>query len=316
MLYVGVDIGGMSIKAGLVGEDGKIIVSKAIPTRASAPSKEIVRDLAGLVKDLVLDNGLSIAQISGVGIGSPGSVDDANGVVRYSCNLNFRKTPVTSIVKEHLRLENVKISNDANCAALGETLFGGGKGARNSVTITLGTGIGTGIVCDGKLITGNASAGAEGGHICIAVDGEECGCGSRGCFEAYASVSALIRQTERAAKEHPESALNEIAKKEGFNGKTAFIAMKRGDEVAKQVVDDYIKYIGIGVVNYANIFWPEVFIIGGAISREGDVLIRSLQQYVDAHIYGAEYNPKIKIVAARLGNDAGIVGAATLVMDK
>ena len=231
MYYVGVDIGGMSLKAGLVDERGVISASKAVPTRAKAPSEEIVSDLAGLVASLLESEGLTVKDIGGIGIGSPGSVNDAAGTVRYSCNINFRMTPIVAMLKEVLGADRVAISNDANCAALGETLFGAGRGAKNSVTVTLGTGIGTGIVADGRLVTGNGSAGAEGGHMCIAYGGELCGCGKRGCYEAYASVSALIRQTERAMEAHPESLMHEIAKEEGVNGKTAFIAMKRGDKV-------------------------------------------------------------------------------------
>lgn len=236
--------------------------------------------------------------------------------MRYSCNINFRMTPIVAMLKEALGADRVAISNDANCAALGETLFGAGRGAKNSVTVTLGTGIGTGIVADGRLVTGNGSAGAEGGHMCIAYGGELCGCGKRGCYEAYASVSALIRQTERAMEAHPESLMHEIAKEEGVNGKTAFIAMKRGDKVAKEVVDTYISYVGAGMVNFANIFWPEVFIVGGAISREGDTLILPLREYIAANIHSAAYNPPIEVVAATLGGDAGIVGAAALVMER
>ena len=161
MYYVGVDIGGMSLKAGLVDERGVISASKAVPTRAKAPSEEIVSDLAGLVASLLASEGLTVKDIGGIGIGSPGSVNDAAGTVRYSCNINFRMTPIVAMLKEVLGADRVAISNDANCAALGETLFGAGRGAKNSVTVTLGTGIGTGIVADGRLVTGNGSAGAE-----------------------------------------------------------------------------------------------------------------------------------------------------------
>ena len=171
-------------------------------------------------------------------------------------------------------------------------------------------------VADVRMVTGNGSAVAEGGHMCIAYGGELCGCGKRGCYEAYASVSALIRQTERAMEAHPESLMHKIAKEEGVNGKTAFIAMKRGDKVAKEVVDTYIGYVGAGMVNFANIFWPEVFIVGGAISREGDTLILPLREYIAANIHSAAYNPPIEVVAATLGGDAGIVGAAALVMER
>lgn len=314
MRYIGVDIGGMSIKAGLTDEKGNILLKKSIVTRATESGENIVADIAALVKDVAAVGGLAVADIDGVGLGSPGSVDDAAGVIRYSCNINFRKTPVVELLREALGIDNVKISNDANCAALGETLFGAGRGAGNSVTVTLGTGVGTGIVVDGKLLTGNCSAGAEGGHVQLGLGGPLCGCGKRGHFEAYASTTALLRQTEDAMKKHPESALNTVAKERGFDGKTVFIAAKQGDKVAKRVLNRYIYYVGVGLVSFANVFYPEVFIIGGGISKEGDTLIVPLQKFVSENVYGAEYNPPIKVVAATLGNDAGIIGAAALAM--
>lgn len=314
MRYIGVDIGGMSIKAGLTDENGKILSKKSVVTRATESDEIIVADIAALIKDVIAENGLTPADIDGVGLGSPGSVNDAAGVIRYSCNINFRQTPVVAILRDVLGIDNVKISNDANCAALGETMFGAGKGAENSVTVTLGTGVGTGIVVDGKLLTGNRSAGAEGGHVQLGLGGPLCGCGKRGHFEAYASTSALLRQTEEAMKKHPESALNTVAKEHGFDGKTVFIAAKQGDKVAKRVLNRYIYYVGVGLVSFANVFYPEVFIIGGGISKEGDTLILPLQKFVSENVYGAEYNPPIKVVAATLGNDAGIIGAAALAM--
>ena len=180
--------------------------------------------------------------------------------------------------------------------------------------MTLGTGVGTGIVVDGRLLTGNQSAGAEGGHVIIKAGGEKCGCGKRGCFEAYASATAFMRMTARAVERHPESYLGEVARERGIDGRTAFIAAKAGDKVAKRVVSDYIRYVGIGLVGFANVFYPEVFIIGGGIGKEGDALILPLRDFVRKNAYGAEYNPPIDVVAAALGNDAGIIGAAALAM--
>ena len=237
-------------------------------------------------------------------------------MIRYSCNINFVKTPFVRLLSDMLGVKNVRISNDANCAALGETMFGAGRGARNSVTVTLGTGVGTGIVADGRLLTGNRSAGAEGGHVIIKAGGEVCGCGKRGCFEAYASATALMRQTARAAERHPDSLLARLAKEQGIDGKTAFIAAKQGDKVAKRVVSTYIRYVGTGLVGFANVFYPEVFIIGGGISKEGDALILPLRRFVRRNAYGAEFNPPIDVVAATLGNDAGVIGAAALVMER
>lgn len=314
MLYIGVDIGGMSVKAGIVDEKGNILFKDTAVTDAKAPAEKIVSDIAELVRSVAECGGVSLSDIGGVGVGSPGSVDDAAGVVRYSCNINFVKTPVAGMLAEALGVGRVRISNDANCAALGETVFGAGRGAKNSVTVTLGTGVGTGIVVDGRLLTGNRSAGAEGGHVIIKAGGEKCGCGKRGCFEAYASATALIRRTARASVRHPESLLARLVAERGIDGKTAFIAAKAGDKTAKRVVAEYIRYVGIGLIGFANVFYPEVFIIGGGISKEGDALILPLRDFVRRNAYGAEFNPPIDVVAASLGNDAGIIGAAALAM--
>ncbi len=314
MHYVGIDIGGMSLKAGIIDEKGNVLYKKAVVTEPDKDGMEIVSDIEKLIRDVVSEYGLTLGEIDGIGMGFPGSVWDQKGEIVYCCNINLVKIPIVKILTKSLGVSNIKISNDANCAALGETKFGAGKGALNSVLITLGTGLGTGIVVDGKLLTGNRSAGAEGGHMQINIGGPTCGCDKKGHYEAYASATALIHQTEDAMRRHPESLLNEVAKAEGVNGKTAFIAAKQGDKVANAVVKRYIKYIGMGLVNFANLFYPEIIIVGGGISKEGDVLVKPLQRYVSRNVYGSKYNPKIKVVAATLGNDAGIIGAATLAM--
>ena len=314
MKFIGVDIGGMTLKAGVVTEDGSILCKKVATTHPDKADVEIVKDIANLVLAIIEENGISKDEIGGVGIGSPGSVYDEKGVIRYSCNINFKNTPIAKLVSDFTGIKNVKVSNDANCAALGETLFGAGKGAKNSVMLTLGTGVGTGIVVDGKLLTGNRSAGAEGGHITINFGGAVCGCGKKGHLEAYASATALMHQIEDAVKKHPESLLAKRVKEEGLSGKVVFDCKDEGDKVAESVVKKYLRYVGIGLVNYANIFYPEVLIVGGGISYQGDAIIKPLQRYVSRNVYGAEYSPKIKVAAATLRNDAGIVGAACLVM--
>lgn len=309
MKCIGIDIGGMTIKGGVVDETGNIISRKTITTSPEKEDRLIVEDIAGLINDLA--SGFD-GEIDGVGIGSPGSIYDEKGVVRYSCNINFRNTPMVKMLKDMTGICNIKISNDANCAALGETYFGAGKGAKNSVMITLGTGVGTGIVVDGKLLTGNKSAGAEGGHIIIRINGEKCGCGQKGCYEAYASATALMRQISNACQKNPESMLAKEVEKHGVDGKVVFDCAEAGDKVAIGVIKRYIKYVGIGLVNYANIFAPEVIIVGGGVSNQGENIIKPLQRYVSRNAYGSQYNPKIKVVAATLRNDAGIIGAATL----
>lgn len=313
MKFVGIDIGGMTIKGGIVDEKGNILYKKSIVTAPGKEDRLIVDDIASLVNDLV-QNGADGEEIQGVGIGCPGSIYDEKGIVRYSCNINFRNTPMAKMIEEKTGIKKVRLSNDANCAALGETLFGAGNGAKNSVMVTLGTGVGTGIVANGQLITGNRSAGGEGGHITINLGGATCGCGKKGCYEAYASATALMNQIQAACEKHPESQLAKEVEQNGLNGKVVFDCAQNGDKVAMAVVKKYIKYVGVGLVNFANIFFPEVIIIGGGISNQGDNIIKPLQRYVTRNVYGAVYSPKIKVVAATLKNDAGIIGAAALCM--
>ncbi len=313
-MFVGVDIGGMSIKAGVVDGSGKILSKASCECNGKLNESEIADRICDLATKVANDAGFDIRDAEGIGIGCPGSIYDEEGIVRYSCNLNLKNAPLAKDVKDRLGVE-VKLGNDANCAALGETLFGAGKGCKNTVMITLGTGVGTGIVADGRLVTGNRSAGAEGGHIQLSVGGAKCGCDKRGHFEAYASATALMRMTAEAAKRHPESLLAKLAEG-GISGKTAFEAARAGDRTAKAVVNRYLTYVGMGLVSLANIFYPEKIIIGGGISNEGDAVMRPLQKYVSENVYGAEYNPKIEVVAATLRNNAGIVGAAALFMTK
>lgn len=314
MNYIGIDIGGMTIKGGVVDENGVISTRKTIVTSPGKEDVLIVRDIANLIEDLVIASGKNKSDFSGVGLGCPGSIYDEKGIVRYSCNINFRNTPMAKMLEEMTDMDNIKVSNDANCAALAETLFGAGNGAKNSVMVTLGTGVGTGIVVDGKLLTGNRSAGAEGGHIQINLGGVVCGCGKKGCYEAYASATALMNQVQSACERHPDSMLAQAVEDYGISGKVVFDCAEKGDKTAIAVMKRYIKYVGIGLVNFANIFFPEVIIIGGGISNQGDNIIKPLQRYVSRNVYGAVYSPKIKVVAATLRNDAGIIGAAALCM--
>lgn len=314
MKFVGVDIGGMSVKAGIVDENGNILQKKVAKCNPTEHESAIIASIAELILSLLAEAGVDKQEIEGIGIGCPGSIYDEKGVVRYSCNINFRNAPLAKAVGDIVGIKNVKVSNDANCAALGETLFGAGNGAKNSVMVTLGTGVGTGIVVDGKLLTGNRSAGAEGGHMQIDIGGAMCGCAKRGHYEAYASATALMEQTATAIKKYPDSLLAAMAKDRAVDGRLAFDAARQGCKIANNVVKRYIKYVGMGLVNFANIFYPEVIILGGGISNEGDYIVKPLQRYVSRNVYGAKYNPKIKVVAATLKNDAGIAGAAALCM--
>lgn len=308
MYYIGVDLGGTNIAAGVVDENGKILVQDSTPTLNERPYTEIVKDMANLCKKIIADAGLAESDIKAIGIGSPGSIDNENGVVVYANNLKMDHSPIAAELKKYISVP-VNIENDANAAAYGEYVINGG-GVDDFVFITLGTGVGGGVIINKKIYRGFNGAGGELGHITLVHDGEPCTCGNHGCWEAYASVTALIRQTEAAMKENPDSMMHEVAKKENkVSGKTAFIAAKNGDAAAQKVVDTYIGYVADGIMSVINIFQPEKLVIGGGISREGDYLLKPIIRYVDKTGYN-KYMKKTKISIATLFNDAGIIGAA------
>lgn len=307
-MYIGIDLGGTNIAIGLVDEHGKIIAKDSTPTLAERGYKEIIKDMAMLSKKLIAENNISEDEIQGVGIGCPGTVDPQAGVVLYANNIKMIKTPLVEEFRQYFDV-NVKILNDANAAAYGEYIINGND-VDSFIFITLGTGVGGGIVIDKKVYTGFNFAGAELGHITLIHDGISCNCGNIGCWEAYASVTALIRQTKEAMEKNPQSLMHEFAKKEGkVSGKTAFDAAKAGDEAALVVVKQYREYVASGLVSIINIFQPERIAIGGGISKEGDYLVKPIIEYCYAHEYN-KYGEKTKISAATLFNDAGIIGAA------
>ena len=312
--YIGVDIGGMSIKAGVVDDNGKIIKKKSCVTRANESYETIVGDIYGLCEAVTEEAGLKKEEITAVGMGSPGTVNSKEGIITFSGNLNFRNVNIVEEFRKHWDIETV-VNNDANCAALGEARFGAEKNVTDAVFVTLGTGIGTGFIIDGKIFEGRRGEGAEGGHICIKMGGERCTCGERGCWEAYASATALLRQTERAMKKNPESVMNKIAEEKGcIDGTVPFEAYKQGDKTAEKVIKKYVKYIATGLVTLINIFRPQTVSIGGGVSNAGDWFIKMIERQTKRHVFGGKINKMPKIVKAVLGNDAGIVGAAAPVM--
>ena len=313
--YIGIDIGGMSIKAGIVNEKGEILCKDTIVPRVSEGQEAIAKDMFDLCKKVVGKAGLKTEDIAGVGFGSPGTVDTEKGVITFAANLGFKKF---ALLKEFSGYWKVKtaVGNDANCAALGETRFGSGKNKQNAFFVTLGTGVGTGFIVDGKILAGHKGGGSEGGHICIRMNGEKCSCGERGCWEAYASATALIRQTKKALEKNPDSLMKDMLENGEVTGRTAFDAARKGDNTAIKVVNTYAKYVATGIVLLTNVFRPEVVMIGGGVSNAGDILLAPVKRYVGRHCFGDKRsNPVPKIELATLGNDAGIIGAASLVMD-
>ena len=246
-------------------------------------------------------------------MGVPGMIDSKNGTVIYSNNLNWKDFRIGEKVASLTDLR-VKIANDANVAALGEVKFGAAKGCENAVMLTLGTGVGGGVVAEGMLIEGNKSAGAELGHSVIVAGGKQCTCGRKGCLEAYASATALIRDTKEMMLANKDSKMWEIGSVDKVTGKTAF-DYKNTDPYAKKVVDEYIEHLACGITNFANVFRPERVLLGGGVCAQGDELVQPLQAALNKDIFAGELGPQVEIRIAELGNSAGLLGAAALLME-
>ena len=319
MYRIGIDLGGTNIAAGLVNEKFEIIAKGSTPTLVGRPNAEIVRDIATLAKKLCADAGIALSEVASLGIASPGIVDDATGCVIYANNLDFRNFPILPELHKLLDIAEMHIENDANAAAWGEAIAGAAKGSKSSVMITLGTGVGGGIVDGGKVYKGFNNAGAELGHIVIRVDGRPCTCGRHGCWEAYSSATGLINMTKEKIEECRQTGRETVmtklvAEKGKVNGRTAFDGKRLGDAAACEVVDEYIKYLASGIASMINIFQPEVLSIGGGISNEGQYLLDLVVPRVREQQYGTDLVPLTDILIAQLRNDAGIIGAAVLGM--
>ena len=312
MYSIGIDLGGTNIVAAVVDEKYRITGKAKTPTNSPRSAEEIFDDIAKVCREAVAEANVSFDDISSIGMGTPGTVNGA-GIIEFANNLGFNNVPASDMLKERLGDIPVFIDNDANCAALGEAYAGCGNGSNNFVAVTLGTGVGSGIIVDGKIVKGVNFAGGECGHMVIVVDGEQCTCGRKGCWEAYASATALIRQTKAAMEKYPDSVMHELAKEEGkVSGRTAFDAMRKGDVAGIKVVNEYIKYVACGIINIVNALQPEIVCVGGGICNEGDTLLKPLNRYVNAERYSIHSKIQTKILRAELGNDAGIIGAALL----
>lgn len=317
MYRIGIDLGGTNIAAAVVGEDFKIVKKKSVPTGAERPSSLIMDDMAELCRSVCAEAGITLADIEAIGIASPGVANHDDGVVEYACNLPFRKFPICKELSSRLGIWNIHVENDANAAAWGEAVAGAARGTKNSVMITLGTGVGGGVIIDGKVFSGFNYAGAELGHMVIEVGGRQCNCGRRGCWEAYSSATGLINMTreklEECEKSGRQTLMTELVKKHGkVSGRTAFDGMRAGDEAAIEVVDKYLLYLESGLTTMINIFQPEVLSIGGGISGEGDPLVQMILPTIRKEQYGADFTELTRVCIAELGNDAGIIGAAFL----
>lgn len=303
---LGIDLGGTFIKGGILNSDGTVVTIKQIPSERELGKEKVSNNIVKLVNELISSTKISLNDCKGLGIGIPGMVDAKTGEVIFANNLNWKNFNIVKYLKEKLDIE-IKIGNDANLACLGEYKFGGGKSFENLIFITLGTGVGGGVIIDGKLLEGNMGAGAELGHSVIVCDGRKCTCGRKGCLETYASATALIKSAKEEALKNPESKLNLFE----IDGKLPF-TLYNEDLSAKKVVDEYINYLACGLINFANIFRPEAILIGGGISNQGDNLIKPLQKILDEEIYAGNAGPKVILKTGCLKNDAGFIGAAAL----
>lgn len=315
MIYAGIDLGGTTIKGALVNEQGEILCEKSIPTGGERPHREVVLDMANLIIELAKTQGVELSEIHSVGVGSPGSIDPVAGKVMFAANFaDFRDVPMVSIMQEKLPLP-VYLENDANVAALGEAMFGAGEGSKNSVMITLGTGLGGGIIIDGKIFSGAYFGGGEMGHQVIVADGRRCTCGRKGCWEVYSAATALIRMGAERAQNNPLSKLNQMKESlEMLNAKDVFDAADLGDADAKDAIQEYAHYLAIGLGNTINVFQPEFLIIGGGPSAQGDKLLEPIRDQLKYEVFGG--TTKTKVVIAKLGNRAGVIGAAMLGKDQ
>lgn len=313
MYSIGIDLGGTSIAIGIVNQNGQIIEKNSTPTLRGRSYKEIVKDMAALIIKILENGKVSLYQIDKIGVGTPGVVDKKKGSVIYSSNLVFEDALITKELSKYFDLP-IYLENDANCAAYAEYISGASINISNSVMLTLGTGIGGGIIINNDIYNGFNYAAAEIGHMVIKSKGRACSCGRKGCFEAYSSATALINYTKEKIQENKDSLINKFINQNNniLNAKIPFDAAKVGDELAIRIINRYIDYLAVGTSNIINIFQPEVVIIGGGISAEGEALLKPLKDKVYTQTYSVNRLPKPEIRIAASGNDAGIIGAAFL----
>lgn len=312
MLAIGIDIGGTSIKGAAVTEEGKVLEVFSMPVERGEPQEVTINKLIDITNTYLKEHNYTKDNVLGIGIGVPGAIDSVHGICSASNNLKWKDLPIQKMMEEGTGLP-VKITNDANAAALGEARFGAGKEFKDIIMITLGTGVGGGIVVDGKLVEGNEGKGAELGHIVVEFNGRQCTCGRKGCFEQYASATALIRDTKECMEKNPDSLMHKLAAEYGkVDGRVSFDAAKQGDKAANELIEQYVYFLSEGLLNYCNIFRPEAIILSGGIANAGDFLLDKVNAYFKEHIYGFPATPAVKVVCSKLGYDSGKIGAAAL----
>lgn len=311
MVVIGIDIGGTSIKGAGITSEGKVMETFSLPIDNSLSGEETITKLAKLTKEYIDQH--KDVKFEGIGLGVPGVVDIQKGDVVFSNNLHWENLHLAKIFHKYIDLP-VKITNDANAAALSEIMFGNAKKYNSCVLLTLGTGVGSGIVIDRKLYEGNEGKGAEIGHMVIVKDGRQCTCGRKGCFETYASATGLINTTKEIIVKYPDSKIWELINYDlkNVSGRSAFEAYRQKDEAGIEIVNRYISDLGEGILNLCNIFRPEVILLSGGLANEGQILFDLVNEYLRDREYGYPRTPEVKVINAKGGYDSGKIGAASL----
>ena len=309
---IGIDLGGTTMTAGLVNENYEIVGKITWATRLPRPAADLEKALADLCHAVAKENNIDFSDVKYVGIGTPGSVNFTTGFVGYNTNFGYYDWNLGPDMEKLLGCK-VYVENDANAAAFGEYIAGGAKGYKDAVVITLGTGIGSGIILGGKIVRGFNFAAGEMGHTVIVKGGRKCNCGRSGCWERYASARALTEDTKAAMQEHSDTLMWKLVPDiDHVNAKTSIDAMAKGDALAKQVVENWMEYVACGLANVVNTFEPEVICVGGGVSNQGEVLLEPVRAYVEKETHDITGGRVPEICACELRNDAGVIGAAAL----
>ena len=313
-MFVGVDVGGTNTKIGIISKLGRVVAMDSFKSNMPQSPEDFAKQLTNNINELLKQAKLDLDQVEGIGVGIPGVVN-LKGIIAQSVNLGWKDVDFQGILKQYFD-KPIVVGNDADCAMLAEWRFGCAKGVQNAILVTLGTGIGSGIILENKLFRGAHGMGSECGHMVIRQNGKQCNCGNKGCWEQYASAKALALRTQEAADQNPDSVINEIiAKYKKPSAHTCFEGAKRGDKVAKELVDEYLDNIVCGLINLTQIFHPEMFIIGGGVAKEGPYFIKAIDDRLNGFLRKNNFEPKVVVKRPVLENNAGIVGAAALAMD-
>jgi len=313
---IGVDIGGTNVKIALVDEKGIIAYSNSVPTRAEMGYEYTIQNIISTIKDSLKESNNDISSIGGIGFGLPGQIDSVNGIVRLLPNIpGWVEVPLAKIVRDEFNVP-VKLDNDVRVATLGELNFGAGKGCQNLVCLTVGTGVGSGIVLNGQLVRGASMTAGEIGHVVVERNnGEICGCGARGCLEAYASGPSIVKMAKDYIAGGKSTKFKEIAAGNEITPYMVYEAAKQGDAVAKQIFNIVGEYLGVALVSVVNLLNPEKIIVGGGVGQAGDLLLNPVREAIQRRCIPTSA-AAVEVVMAQLGESAGVVGASLLVNQK